>query len=802
MSRKGFSKDLKRVDARAFNLDGVVAELEIESLVVSELAVEQLRFAVFSGDIQANGGTLDSVVVGGNNPAAGTFTVLTATSNLVVTGASISGLNHSSTIGSGSNTHADIDNHISNTSNPHNVTSIQVGRAIAQWNADELQSTSISPVAPVNQEVLVYNSTFSRWTPSTNSAQELQGHTINTLAPSDDYTLVFSAGGEWVPTSPESVSLGALPFTEVTPLSNTLVKGVPSGGGTDIGITLAVKGTGAFTLDVPDGAATGGNDRGINSIDLQVGRSAAAEVVSGDNSGILSGTGGTVAGNTSAILGGTSNTITAGAVSSFIVGASGTITGATHSIIAGGLSASINHDGVFVHADSTALGVSASDSNSTVFQNGGGFVVYTDSDTSTQTGVMLGPSDTTWTTLAGDFIAADAVQIRGQGVSVLAPSDNFTLIYSAGGEWVPTAPEVAAAGAISFTEVTPIGNTLVKGVPTGGTTDIGITLAIKGTGAFTLDVPDGAATGGNDRGSGAIDLQTNRNFATDVAAGFRSAILSGYNHRNDGSVSTIIGGTGNTISGGNAGIIISSTSSLSGDYSMVVGGKVGSATGDGIFVKPDGTDLAVSSSVENQTVFQTGGGMIIYTDSDTSTLTGVKLGPSDIAWTTLAGDPMTANAVQIQGQAVSVLAPSDDYALSYVGGEWVPTAPSAAITVPWADWAGGATVDNAITSNVHQDGTQYQSTNKKVTLSLYMDVSADAAAESTGTIRVNPLPVALNGSDVLFSAGIFMEDVTLGKYTLGRFEVESSDNMSLVVRAPFVQSDTYVVTGTLIYRSV
>jgi hypothetical protein len=54
---------------------------------------------------------------------------------------------------------------------------------------------------------------------------------------------------------------------------------------------------------------------------------------------------------------------------------------------------------------------------------------------------------------------------------------------------------------------------------TGGTTNVSVSIKPKGTGAFCLSAPDGTATGGNIRGANAVDLQTARTAATQVASG-------------------------------------------------------------------------------------------------------------------------------------------------------------------------------------------------------------------------------------------------------------------------------------------
>jgi len=76
--------------------------------------------------------------------------------------------------------------------------------------------------------------------------------------------------------------------------------------------------------------------------------------------------------------------------------------------------------------------------------------------------------------------------------------------------------------------------------PTGGTTNVGVAIVPKGTGAFSLSVPDGTATGGNARGAYAIDLQLLRTAATQVAGGIYSFVAGGASVAS-GSYSVAIG---------------------------------------------------------------------------------------------------------------------------------------------------------------------------------------------------------------------------------------------------------------------
>ena len=131
---------------------------------------------------------------------------------------------------------------------------------------------------------------------------------------------------------------------------------------------------------------------------------------------------------------------------------------------------------------------------------------------------------------------------------------------------------------------------------TGGTTNVSVSIVPKGTGAFTLQVPDGTATGGNVRGTNAIDLQTSRNAAAQVASG-TSSVAIGSRNTSSSTETTAVGalnaatgarsscfGYGNTAStprsvamghnntaSGNYGSAVGYANTASGQYSAAVG---------------------------------------------------------------------------------------------------------------------------------------------------------------------------------------------------------------------------------------
>lgn len=131
-------------------------------------------------------------------------------------------------------------------------------------------------------------------------------------------------------------------------------------------------------------------------------------------------------------------------------------------------------------------------------------------------------------------------------------------------------PLAAAAGISNFTEAltTAAPNatvTVASFTATGAATNIDFAVRAKGTGALLAHIPDNTATGGNKRGSNAVDWQTVRSAATRVASGNSAMIGGGENNTSAGLAATVSGGSAN---------------SSGGDYAAVAGGNGNSASGN------------------------------------------------------------------------------------------------------------------------------------------------------------------------------------------------------------------------------
>ncbi|CAB4121417.1 hypothetical protein UFOVP11_11 [uncultured Caudovirales phage] len=131
----------------------------------------------------------------------------------------------------------------------------------------------------------------------------------------------------------------------------------------------------------------------------------------------------------------------------------------------------------------------------------------------------------------------------------------------------------------------------------GSGTNIPLVLQPKGTGALQAQATTSTATGGNARGANAVDWQTSRGAANQVASGFASFIGGGFNNRAGAYNGTVVGGSSNAISG-NYTFIGGGTSNnaSTGDYSAIVGGNTNVASGYFNFVGSGASNSGTSGT--------------------------------------------------------------------------------------------------------------------------------------------------------------------------------------------------------------
>jgi len=128
-----------------------------------------------------------------------------------------------------------------------------------------------------------------------------------------------------------------------------------TGSSTNVSVSIVPKGTGAFSLQVPDGTSAGGNARGANAVDLSTSRSTAAQIASGAHS-FQAGRNLTASGQGSVAFG-DNNTSTS--FYTFVAGQDNSVTGSSASAIAYQSTASGSRAGVYASENSTASGTHA-----------------------------------------------------------------------------------------------------------------------------------------------------------------------------------------------------------------------------------------------------------------------------------------------------------------------------------------------------------------------------------------------------------------------------------------------------------
>ena len=130
----------------------------------------------------------------------------------------------------------------------------------------------------------------------------------------------------------------------------------------------------------------------------------------------------------------------------------------------------------------------------------------------------------------------------------------------------------------------------------GSDANIPIVLQPKGTGAIQAQVADSTTTGGNARGANAVDWQTSRGAASQVASVISSVISGGANNTNSGTYSFVGSGFQNISSANGAGVVAGATNTASGQYALVGAGVSNTASGYYGFVGNGFTNSTTSNS--------------------------------------------------------------------------------------------------------------------------------------------------------------------------------------------------------------
>jgi hypothetical protein len=138
----------------------------------------------------------------------------------------------------------------------------------------------------------------------------------------------------------------------------------------------------------------------------------------------------------------------------------------------------------------------------------------------------------------------------------------------------------SAASAVNLLQVTGGATGIAPYMSAQGTdTDIPMVLQPKGTGALQAQLTTSTATGGNARGANAVDWQTIRGVASQVASASYSVIGGGSGNTTSGSYSISGGGLANVLSGSFSVLTGGRDNVTSGQYAFVGGGRTNTAGG-------------------------------------------------------------------------------------------------------------------------------------------------------------------------------------------------------------------------------
>ena len=133
---------------------------------------------------------------------------------------------------------------------------------------------------------------------------------------------------------------------------------------------------------------------------------------------------------------------------------------------------------------------------------------------------------------------AKATLTAGSGISITNGAGAITIAATGGAltnwtEAVNTSAPNATVPVVSFTA-------------TNAATNVDAAIVPKGTGALTAQIANNATSGGNKRGANAVDWQTSRGSATDVASGAQSVVAGGSANIASGAQSAVAGGRNNS----------------------------------------------------------------------------------------------------------------------------------------------------------------------------------------------------------------------------------------------------------------
>jgi hypothetical protein len=251
-----------------------------------------------------------------------------------------------------------------------------------------------------------------------------------------------------------------------------------------------------------------------------------------------------------------------------------------------------------------------------------------------------------------------------------------------------------------------------------GQTNSSLVLNPKGTGAFVIGPkPDGTTTGGNARGTYAVDLQWSPRFAaTNVASGNRSIILNGENNTSSGS-DAISGGSANVASGVSA-VALGFAATASGNYTFAAGYRPTASGANGTVALGANTSATINGQFAFSSGRPSGSGISQFTvftlyGNTTGTGTTELFGGADQGGTVRLSVPSghimhgLVHIIGTKNDGLTVATYSRQVAIKNVSGTGT-TSLVGSVTAVGADLASGTSI--SITANDTNDALKIDCT--------------------------------------------------------------------------------------------
>ncbi len=289
-----------------------------------------------------------------------------------------------------------------------------------------------------------------------------------------------------------------------------------------------------------------------------------------------------------------------------------------------------------------------------------------------------GRKDAAWVEVAAKTHTHTDADINSTGAS---SGDVLTADGSGGASWQAG----GGGGVVNFDDnaytASPNNTTNVSALEAkGSTANVDFALKPKGSGAILTTVPDGTVTGGNKRGTYAVDLQAYRVSAAQVASGSYSVVSGGGRNTASGTDATVGGGERNTASGAQTTISGGHDNTANGSNAAVSGGYFNTASGaqttiSGGWLNVASMNSAVVGGGQNNTASgehtTVGGGLQNVANGNYTNVCGGYSNTANGSYSVvLGGSSNTTNAkgFSIVGGALAMARNTSDFVIGISGG--------------------------------------------------------------------------------------------------------------------------------------